>query len=124
MVMVVGAALCAESSLAQFNLAGSWTQRVHEDQVERGPGPRIGDYTGLPINDAARLRADTWSPDQWTVPEQAPRTWMGPYPCSARVEIDRPRGFVPRDVKRTVVGTRVAQHGAPDFFNGEADRTE
>lgn len=69
MVIVVGAALCAERSLAQFNLAGTWAQLVHEDQGERGGGPRIGDYTGLPINDAARLRADTWSPDRWTVPE-------------------------------------------------------
>ena len=24
-----------------------------------GGGPRIGDYTGLPINDAARARAET-----------------------------------------------------------------
>ena len=69
MIIMVGAALCAEPTLAQFNLAGSWAQRQHEDQGERGGGPRIGDYTGLPINDAARLRADTWSPDQWTVPE-------------------------------------------------------
>jgi hypothetical protein len=36
------------------------------DSVALGPGesrfegPRLGDYTGLPINDAARLRADSW----------------------------------------------------------------
>ena len=40
MVIVAGAALCAEPSLAQFNLAGTWAQLVHEDQGERGFVPR------------------------------------------------------------------------------------
>src|SRR5690349_9293403 len=43
---------------AQHDLTGHWSQRFHEDLPERGAGPEIGDYTGLPINDAARLRAD------------------------------------------------------------------
>jgi hypothetical protein len=29
----------------------------------------IGDYAGLPINDAARLRADSWDASLLTVPE-------------------------------------------------------
>jgi hypothetical protein len=33
------------------------------------PGPDIGDYAGLPINDAARLRADTWDASLLTLPE-------------------------------------------------------
>ena len=33
---------------------------MHEDAPERSDGPEIGDYTGLPINDAARMRADSW----------------------------------------------------------------
>ena len=37
---------------------------------ERGAGPEIGDYTGLPINDAARLRADSWDAAKWTMPER------------------------------------------------------
>ena len=32
----------------------------HEDQEHRVPGPALGDYLGLPINDAARLKADSW----------------------------------------------------------------
>jgi len=31
--------------------------------------PLIGDYTGLPINDAARLRADSWTAEKWTQEE-------------------------------------------------------
>ena len=55
---------------AQMDLSGSWGQRFHEDLPERGAGPEIGDYLGLPINDAARLRADSWDAAKWTMPER------------------------------------------------------
>jgi hypothetical protein len=58
------------SVLAHVDLAGGWGQRFHEDLPERGAGPDIGDYTGLPINDAARLRADSWDAGKWTMPER------------------------------------------------------
>ena len=54
----------------QAYLAGNWTPLRHEDQAERGQGPELGDYLGLPINDAARLRADSWSASRMTLPEQ------------------------------------------------------
>ena len=54
---------------AQVDLAGQWATRMHEDQLERGGGPEVGEYQGLPINDADRLRADSWSASLWTVPE-------------------------------------------------------
>ncbi|HEY7447379.1 MAG TPA: hypothetical protein VH702_04470, partial [Vicinamibacterales bacterium] len=38
--------LTARPVLAQVNLAGTWTNRVHEDFMERAPGPTIGDMTG------------------------------------------------------------------------------
>lgn len=60
----------ASSASAQYDLSGMWAQRFHEDLPERGAGPEIGDYTGLPINDAARLRADSWDASKWTVPER------------------------------------------------------
>ena len=47
-----------------------WGQRFHEDLPERGAGPEIGDYLGLPINDAARLRADSWDAGKWTMLER------------------------------------------------------
>lgn len=54
---------------AQADIYGHWNPIMHEDQLERGPGPNVGDYAGLPINEAARLRADTWTPSLLTVPE-------------------------------------------------------
>jgi hypothetical protein len=55
--------------VAQIDLAGEWAPRFHEDQPERIPGPEIGDYLGLPITDAARLRADSWDASLLTLPE-------------------------------------------------------
>jgi hypothetical protein len=37
--------------------------------MDRGPGPELGDYGGLPINEAVRYKAQTYSPDWLTVPE-------------------------------------------------------
>jgi cyclase len=47
-------------AVAQVDLSGEWSGRYHEDQEHRIPGPELGDYLGLPINDAARLKADSW----------------------------------------------------------------
>lgn len=54
---------------AQVDLVGEWVARYHEDFPERIPGPELGDYLGLPINDAARLRADSWDASLLTLPE-------------------------------------------------------
>lgn len=51
-------------ALAQVDLSGEWLQKVHEDEPARDV-PQIGDYTGLPLNDAARMRADTWEASKW-----------------------------------------------------------
>jgi hypothetical protein len=63
-------ALLVVSAFAHVDLSGGWAQRFHEDLPERGAGPDIGDYLGLPINDAARLRADSWDAAKWTMPER------------------------------------------------------
>ena len=52
-----------------FDLTGEWGMRQHEDQPERGPGPELGDYLGLPINEAARRKADSWDASILTLPE-------------------------------------------------------
>ena len=62
--------LLTASALAHVDLAGGWGQRFHEDLPERGAGPDIGDYLGLPINDAARRRADSWDAGKWTMLER------------------------------------------------------
>jgi hypothetical protein len=61
--------LASSQALAQSDLIGEWADRQHEDRAERGLGPSIGEYEGLPINDAARYHARQWSPSLWEVPE-------------------------------------------------------
>jgi hypothetical protein len=63
------AACTSRPAFAQVDLTGMWAPLFHEDQVERIPGPDVGDYAGLPINDAARMRADTWDASLLTLPE-------------------------------------------------------
>ena len=63
---------------AQVDFSGEWAPRFHEDQPERVPGPQLGDYLGLPINDAARLRADSWDASMMTLPE-----WQWPITSGA-----------------------------------------
>lgn len=78
---------------AQTDLSGEWRPLVHEDIGHRvderaaaGPGagagaggPRIGDYTGLPINDAARLKADSYDPRIWAAREHQTIVHPGAY---------------------------------------------
>jgi hypothetical protein len=57
-------------AFAQIDLAGHWAARQHEDWEERGPGPEIVDYLGLPINADARARALSYSPSALSLPER------------------------------------------------------
>jgi hypothetical protein len=45
---------------AQIDFSGIWAPIMHEDSVERAAGPDLGDYLGLPINEAGRQRGETW----------------------------------------------------------------
>ena len=68
LLLILFACLC-KPLLAQTDIAGEWSsRRGFEDGVEEP----IGDYTGLPINDAARMRGDSWyswSPSLLATPE-------------------------------------------------------
>lgn len=60
---------CPGRSEAQIDLTGMWAPIFHEDQIERIPGPDVGDYAGLPISEAARIRALAWDASLLTLPE-------------------------------------------------------
>jgi hypothetical protein len=64
---------------AQVNLSGDWSPRQHEDQPDRGPGPELGDYTGMPITDGARLYGDSWDASRLTIPEHQCKVHNSPY---------------------------------------------
>ncbi len=57
-------------AVAETDLSGRWAPRYHEDWQERLPSPEIGDYTGLPINESARAKADAWEESVITEPER------------------------------------------------------
>jgi glyoxylase-like metal-dependent hydrolase (beta-lactamase superfamily II) len=114
LVLIAGGALPAS---AQIDLAGEWAARsAFEDQPHRVPGPDLGDYTGLPINDAARLKARTWDasvlsqPERQAQPHPAPYSMRGPGPNFRMNKIVDPRTFA-------LVGYSI--HG----LFGNADRT-
>ncbi len=71
--------LVSVPAAAQADLSGIWQPRFHEDQVERLPGPELGDYVGLPINEAARKWAESWDPSRLTVPEHQCQVHISPY---------------------------------------------
>ena len=59
----------ASPAFGQISLVGDWGPRTHEDQRDRGPGPMLGDYTGIPVNERARRHADSWDASRMTIPE-------------------------------------------------------
>lgn len=69
-IALVSVLALSSGSFAQSTLVGYWEPLYHEDSQERVRGPEIGDYAGLPINEAARMRADTWEPSLPTMPER------------------------------------------------------
>ena len=55
---------------AQVDFTGQWAPLYQEDTIERVPGPELGDYTGLPLTEAGRLRADSWDADRISVVQE------------------------------------------------------
>ena len=49
---------------ADADLTGMWAALYHEDAVERIPGPEMGDFLTLPLNEAGRLRAESYDPER------------------------------------------------------------
>jgi cyclase len=67
----------AVPAFAQTDFSGEWGQLMHEGGVLAGS--QLGDYLGMPINDAARLRAQTSSNSDWGLPEYQCRPHSAPF---------------------------------------------
>ena len=52
--------LISVPAFAQVSLEGEWVGQYHEDQTDRIPGDVQGDFTGVPLNDAARRYAESF----------------------------------------------------------------
>jgi cyclase len=78
-------------AFAQTDFAGEWVVRNHED-----PGqPPLGDYLGIPFNEAGRQRAETSAESIWGTPEyqcrphSAPHVWRGVGGARIQKEVDQ-----------------------------------
>jgi hypothetical protein len=115
-LLLVFIAAGALPAAAQIDLSGEWLARTHEDQPHRVPGPALGDYTGLPINAAARQKAESWDasilsqPEQQAKPHPAQYEMRGPRPDLRWTKVVDPVNG--RLIAYTIVGTF-----------GRADRT-
>lgn len=65
-VVVLLVLVTSTPAVAQIDLTGVWAARNHEDLEGMLPG----DYTGLPINDEARARADAFLLSYQAMPER------------------------------------------------------
>ena len=76
------------------DLAGEYANIGHEDAMERAGGPPLGDYLGIPLTQAGRMRAESNDEAIWGLPEFSCRPHPGPYQWRAaggvqiRKEID------------------------------------
>ena len=92
--LVLVATFAATPAWAQIDFSGEWAPRFWEDQPERVPGPELGDFLGIPVNDAARMRAETWDASIQTLPEwqcrphSADYIWRGPSNLRISKEVD------------------------------------
>ena len=95
-VLLTLIAVSSRPAFAQLDPSGEWAPQFHEDQLERAPGPEVGDYLGIPINDADRLRGDSWEasllelPVNQCRPHASDYAWRGPANLRIWKEIDRP----------------------------------
>ena len=136
-------AASAASRGQEMDLSGTWANRIHEDWVERAPGPYIGDYTGLPLNDEARAVADAYQVSMQNMPERQCILYTSQYivmgPQNLRVEaqrdpisgaivawnmtgtVDRPPRTIWMDGREHP--TRNAAHSAAGFSTGQWEGT-
>ncbi len=94
-LLLMLAMILARPAIAQQDPSGEWSPRFDEDRQERLAGAEIGDYLGLPINQAARQRADSWDATLMELPENQCRQhgsdygWRGPSGLSIWKEVDK-----------------------------------
>jgi hypothetical protein len=108
--------LALPASAQVVDIAGEWARDNHEDQPHRAPGAELGDYTGLPLNAAARQKALSWDASILSQPEQQAK----PHPAQYSMRGPQPNLRIAKVVD-PVSGQLVA-YTLAGFF-GRADRT-
>ena len=79
----LSAGICALAQptpqFGRTDFSGLWGEVIHEDSYERSGGPPLGDYQGIPLNDAGRRKADSHDHSEWSLPEFQCRPHSAPY---------------------------------------------
>ncbi len=96
-----------------LEVAGYWNDLFHEDLWDRRSGLLVGDYTGLPLNEAGRLASASWEPGWFAIPEEQCRPHTGIY---------GPRGPSNIHVAK-VVNSETQAVARYDIFLGISERT-
>ena len=80
-VMLLDVIVFAQGPGAPRDISGEW--RLDNSERDTSSQAPLGDYTGIPFNDAGRLRSDTTPESIWGTPEyqcrphSAPHQWRG-----------------------------------------------
>ena len=96
-----------------FDLSGYWSPVLHEDGMDRGAGPEIGDYGGIPINEAGRLFALSYDPSRLTLRHHQCDGYVAPYQMRA---LGNARAWEERDPKTHRL---IAIHWFSQTFEGK-----
>jgi glyoxylase-like metal-dependent hydrolase (beta-lactamase superfamily II) len=96
-----------------FDLSGYWSPVLHEDGMDRGAGPEIGDYGGIPVNEAGRLFALSYDPSRLTLRHHQCDGYVAPYQMRA---LGNSRAWEERDPKTQRL---VAIHWFSQTFEGK-----
>ncbi len=77
--VAAAALLTAHPASAQSMVSGVWAPLMHQDAYPYAGGPDPGDFSGLPITDAARKIAMQYSADEFEQPELMCRPFPATY---------------------------------------------
>src|SRR2546421_13067029 len=64
-LLCVAVLLAAVPAFAQIDFSGEWTPNGNEDSIGN---PYVGDWLGIPMNEASRARAEAWAASVQTLP--------------------------------------------------------
>src|SRR5881396_352962 len=93
-LLLAAAMLLSIPAFAQTDFSGEWAVKNHEDCLTNSCQPPLGDYLGVPLNAAGRLRAETSAESIWGIPEYQCRPhspahqWRGVGGARFQKEID------------------------------------
>ncbi len=83
------------SAHGEVDFSGEWKPAYHEDASDRIPGPEVGDYMGLPINEAGRLRGDSYAANRLSIMQYQCRPHSSDYGMRGLGNISVKRQFDP-----------------------------